>query len=474
MKLVEMLGSLKVLKSNVDFDTEIKDIKYNSQEVEKNDVFVAISGGTADGHSYIYEAMAKGAAAVVCERPPCDADVPFIQVEDSRKALAVMAEKYFGSPDRRLHITGITGTNGKTSTAHFLRHILTVKYGDCVGLIGTNENIIGNKIIPSKNTTPQSYEIFRMMREMADNGCKYCVMEVSSHALEQNRVYGIDFELGIFTNLTQDHLDYHITFENYKNAKMKLAEISENTIINADDGNFNGVAAKRIFTYSVKDENVDIFAKNITNNGGKTRFDAVYKGKAYHISIPIPGMFTVYNSMAAISGAILLGVEMSEISLALKSVKPVTGRCEFVPANKPFDVMIDFAHTPDGMRSVLSMARQITEGRLITVFGCGGDRDKSKRPIMGKIAAEYSDKVIITSDNVRTESPLSIAKDTLNGIENADVDIILDRERAIHYAMDIARKGDLIMLLGKGHETYMEKDGKRTYFNERDIVMSHK
>ena len=475
MKLVEMLGSVKILKCNADLNIEIKDIKYNSKEIEKNDVYVAISGGTADGHSYINEAMAKGAVAVICQRPPDDAALPFIQVEDSRKALAEMSKNYFGRPDEKLHVTGVTGTNGKTSTTHFLHHILTQKLGKTVGLIGTNKNITGDKIIPSKNTTPQSYEIFRMMREMVNSGCKYCVMEVSSHALEQNRVYGIDFELGIFTNLTQDHLDYHITFENYKNAKIKLAEISENTIINADDGNFNGVAAKHIFTYSAKDADADIFAKNITFNGNKTQFDAVYKGKTYHLSIPIPGMFTVYNSMAAISGAILLGVEMSEISIALQSVKPVTGRCEYLPLDKPFDVMIDFAHTPDGMKSVLSMAKNMAKGRIVTVFGCGGDRDKTKRPIMGKIAADYSDKVIVTSDNSRSERPLAIAYDIIGGIRDtdADVDMVLSREAAIKYALENARKGDLIMLLGKGHELYNEKNGVRTYFNERDIVKKY-
>ncbi|MBQ7093229.1 MAG: UDP-N-acetylmuramoyl-L-alanyl-D-glutamate--2,6-diaminopimelate ligase [Clostridia bacterium] len=473
MKLVEMLGSTDIVRTNMSLDAEIKDIKYNSKNVEKGDVFVAINGNSPDGKRFITEALSKGALCIVCETEP-DGDTPFVLVNDSRKALASMSKLFFGSPDEKLIMTGVTGTNGKTSTTYFIRHILTEKYGECVGLIGTNQNLVGNKSIPAKNTTPMSYDTYKLLREMADSGCKYCVMEVSSHALAQDRVHGIQFELGIFTNLTQDHLDFHGTFENYRNTKRKLAEISGTTIINADDGNFNGVAAKRIFAYSAKQENADIFAKNITFNGNKTKFDAVYKGKTYHISIPIPGMFTVYNSMAAISAAILLGAEMNEISLGLQSVKPVIGRCEFVPVNKPFDVMIDFAHTPDGMESVLSMARQITKGRIITVFGCGGDRDKSKRPIMGKIAAEYSDKVIITSDNARTENPLSIAKETLEGIENADVDMILDREKAIHYAMDIARKGDLVMLLGKGHELYIEKDGKRTYFNERDIVMSHK
>ena len=472
MKLVEMLGSVKILKCNADPNIEIKDIKYNSKEIEKNDVYVAISGGTADGHSYINEAMAKGAVAVICQRPPDDAALPFIQVEDSRKALAEMSKNYFGRPDEKLHITGVTGTNGKTSTTHFLHHILTQKFGKTVGLIGTNKNITGDKIIPSKNTTPQSYEIFRMMREMVNSGCTHCVMEVSSHALHQSRVQGIKYNLGIFTNLTHDHLDYHITFENYRKAKLILANMSENSIINADDDNFKGIKA---FTYSIKSKNANIFAENISYNGRNTDFDVIFRGEKYHISIPIPGEFTVYNAMAAISAALNMGLTMEDIIPALTSLEPVTGRCEYLPLDKPFDVMIDFAHTPDGMKSVLSMAKNMAKGRIVTVFGCGGDRDKTKRPLMGKIAADYSDKVIVTSDNSRSERPLAIAYDIIGGIRetDADVDMVLDRETAIKYALENAKKGDLIMLLGKGHELYNEKNGVRTYFNERDIVKKY-
>ena len=472
MKLVEMLGSVKILKCNADLNIEIKDIKYNSKEIEKNDVYVAISGGTADGHSYINEAMAKGAVAVICQRPPDDAALPFIQVADSRKALAEMSKNYFGRPDEKLHITGVTGTNGKTSTTHFLHHILTQKFGKTVGLIGTNKNITGNKIIPSKNTTPQSYEIFRMMREMVNSGCTHCVMEVSSHALHQSRVQGIKYNLGIFTNLTHDHLDYHITFENYRKAKLILSDMSEISIINADDDNFKGIKA---FTYSIKSKNADIFAENISYNGRNTDFDVIFRGEKYHISVPIPGEFTVYNSMAAISAALNMGLTMEDIIPSLTSLEPVTGRCAYLPLDKPFDVMIDFAHTPDGMKAVLSMAKNMAKGRIVTVFGCGGDRDKTKRPIMGKIAADYSDKVIVTSDNSRSERPLAIAYDIIGGIRetDADVDMVLDRETAIKYALENAKKGDLIMLLGKGHELYNEKNGVRTYFNERDIVKKY-
>ena len=472
MKLVEMLGSVKILKCNADLNIEIKDIKYNSKEIEKNDVYVAISGGTADGHSYINEAMAKGAVAVICQRPPDDAALPFIQVEDSRKALAEMSKNYFGRPDEKLHITGVTGTNGKTSTTHFLHHILTQKFGKTVGLIGTNKNITGDKIIPSKNTTPQSYEIFRMMREMVNSGCTHCVMEVSSHALDQKRVHGIKYNLGIFTNLTHDHLDYHITFENYRKAKLELADMAEISIINADDDNFKGIKA---FTYSIKSKNADIFAQNIRYNGRNTDFDVIFRGEKYHISVPIPGEFTVYNALAAISAALNMGLTMEDIIPSLTSLEPVTGRCEYLPIDKPFDVMIDFAHTPDGMKSVLSMAKNMAKGRIVTVFGCGGDRDKTKRPIMGKIAADYSDKVIVTSDNSRSERPLAIAYDIIGGIRetDADVDMVLSREMAIKYALENAKKGDLIMLLGKGHELYNEKNGVRTYFNERDIVKKY-
>lgn len=479
MKLVEILRNTDIVKKNVDLNTDIKDIKYNSKDVEKGDVFVAIKGNSVNGHSYIGAAVDNGAVCVVCESAPDDITVPYVLVRNSRIALAQMSKLYFGSPDEKLSMVGVTGTNGKTSTTYFLKDILNHRFGDKVGLIGTNQNLVGSKPYEAEGTTPQSYDIFKLLREMVDIGCKYCVMEVSSHALEQHRVYGIRFKVGVFTNLSHDHLDFHISFENYKNAKAKLFKQSDYAVINADDGNFSeliGGASTRNFSYSAQSDTADLYAKNIDAKGRYVEFEAVGRDFSHTVRVPVPGMFTVYNSLAAIGAALILGVEIDDIALALKNAKAVVGRFERVESPVPFDVIIDYAHTPQGMESVLSMTRQITKGRVITVFGCGGDRDKTKRPSMGAIAVKYSDITIVTSDNTRSESPIRIVYDTLAGVLDSDkeVDVILDRKEAILYAMKRARQHDTVLLLGKGHELYMIQNGQKNHFDEREIVKSFK
>ena len=465
MKLVEIMGSIKILKSVTDLDIEIKDIKYNSQNVEKGDIFVDINRN----YTYINEAIKKGAQCIVCDIIH-DTAIPFILVEDSRKALALMSKNYFGRPDERLVITGVTGTNGKTSVSTFLRHIL----GEKAGLIGTNGNFIKNKIYTAKNTTPQSYEVYRLLKEMADSGCTHCVMEVSSHGLALDRVYGISFDAAVFTNLTGDHIDFHGSFENYKNAKTMLARASQINIVNADDDNFSHI--ENAVKYSIKDKNTDFYGENIRFSHNSTSYDIVVKGERYAVKISSVGIFTVYNSLAAIASAVMLGIDIDEAVKRLENAKTPLGRCEYVPTDNPFDIMIDFAHTPDGMEKVLSMMKSIAKGKVITVFGCGGDRDKGKRPLMGSIAAKYSDKIIITSDNPRSEKPLGIICDIMEGIRESDADacVIPDRKDAIFYAMKMAEKDDIVLLLGKGHEKYIEKNGIKTYFDERDVVAHYK
>lgn len=476
MKLSSLLKNTDIIRASIDLGTEIKDIKYHSDKVEKGDVFVAIKGNSTNGYFFIDSALEKGAVCVICETVPKDNDVPFVVVRDARKALAEMSKEFFGRPDEKLRMAGVTGTNGKTSTTYFIKEILESIYPSQVGLIGTNQNLVGGKPYVSTNTTPQSYDVYKLLREMCDAGCKYCVMEVSSHAMEQHRVHGIHFEAAVFTNFSQDHLDFHTNMENYKNAKRKLFEQADYCVINIDDGTFNDLVKDgrhRTLTYSAMSENADLSAKNIATKGYKVEFEAAAKDSVTRISVPVPGLFTVYNSLAAAGCALIFGIGLSDIALALKTAKSVIGRYERVECGKPFDVIIDYAHTPEGMESVLSMTRQITKGRVITVFGCGGDRDKTKRPKMGRAAVKYSDICIITSDNSRSENPLQIAYDTLKGAKDAEsctVNMIQERKDAILYAMSLAKEGDTVILLGKGHELYLDRGGKKEYFNERDIV----
>lgn len=477
MKLSQLLNKSDILRANIDMGLEIKDIRYNSKDVKPGDVFVAMKGNHTNGHLFIEDALCNGAVCVVCEALPADNNIPFVVVRNSRIALAQMSKEYFGAPDEKLKMIGVTGTNGKTSTTYFLKDILEYKYGKVVGLIGTNQNLVGNKPYSASNTTPQSYDTFKLLAQMVSCGCKFCVMEVSSHALEQHRVYGIRYEIGIFTNLSQDHLDFHENMENYKAAKKKLFKMSNYCVINFDDGNFNDLiddSNVKSLSYSAEDDKCDLVAKNIVTKGYKVEFEALIKGEIYRMSIPVPGLFTVYNALAAIGAAIILGIGLSDISMALKNVKSVLGRYERVECGKPYDVIIDFAHTPQSMESVLSMTRKIAQGRIITVFGCGGDRDKTKRPIMGEIACRYSDICVITSDNSRSENPIEIICDILGGVKNStnEVCMIKDRKSAILYAMSLAKEHDTILLLGKGHELYMESKGERISFDERAIVKS--
>lgn len=477
MKLKKLLENTRIISGKADLDIDINDIAYDSRNVSAGDVFMAIEGFETDGHKYISQAMEKGAAAVVCQRVPDEA-VAYILVEDVRKALAEMSGIYFGNPSERMKIIGITGTNGKTTSTVLLKQLLERCKGAKVGLIGTNENMIGDKVIQTERTTPESYDLQKLFREMADSGCEYVVMEVSSHSLELSRVHDIRFEIALYTNLSQDHLDFHGDMQSYANAKAQLFKQCNYAIINIDD-EYAGVMAEGvgcpIMTYAVDDNTADIVAKGVKLKSNKVVFAALEVGEIERTEINIPGMFSVNNGLGVIACARVLGIPLREACEALSHAKGVVGRVEVVDTGEPYTVIIDYAHTPDALENVIKAVKGFATGRVIVLFGCGGDRDAQKRPIMGEIAARLADNVIVTSDNPRTEEPGEIIKDILQGMKGYDgtYTVIEDRREAIAYALDNAMPDDVIVLAGKGHETYQIIGKTKYHMDEREIVMEH-
>lgn len=463
---------LKELLPEINSEITVKGITCDSREVKEGYAFICINGIDADGHNFAKKAIENGAIAVICERD-LSLENQFI-IKDTRKAYAIMSANWFGNPSKKLKLIGITGTNGKTSTTYIIKNILET-LGHKTGLIGTIQNMIGDKIIESKNTTPSCYELNRLFAEMLKEGCEYAVMEVSSHALDQKRVFGLEFEIGIFTNLTQDHLDYHKTMENYFLAKKKLFSMCKTALINADDKYSDEIAKEltcKIITYSAKNDTSTYTAKSINYKPKGVDYELVGFGIIGRIKIGIPGRFTVYNSLASALCVMELGFSLQDVSEAISKVKGIKGRAEIVPTNTDYTVVIDYAHTPDGLLNILSTFKDCPKNRLVVVFGCGGDRDATKRPIMGEIAARNSDFVIVTSDNPRTEEPLSIIKDITLGMKNTvtPYKVVVNRAEAIKYALDNAKTGDIIILAGKGHETYQILDYGTIHLDEREIV----
>lgn len=463
---------LKELLPEINSEITVKGITCDSREVKEGYAFICINGIDADGHNFAKKAIENGAIAVICERD-LSLENQFI-IKDTRKAYAIMSANWFGNPSKKLKLIGITGTNGKTSTTYIIKNILET-LGHKTGLIGTIQNMIGDKIIESKNTTPSCYELNRLFAEMLKEGCEYAVMEVSSHALDQKRVFGLEFEIGIFTNLTQDHLDYHKTMENYFLAKKKLFSMCKTALINADDKYSDEMAKEltcKIITYSAKNDTSTYTAKSINYKPKGVDYELVGFGIIGRIKIGIPGRFTVYNSLASALCVMELGFSLQDVSETISKVKGIKGRAEIVPTNTDYTVVIDYAHTPDGLLNILSTFKDCPKNRLVVVFGCGGDRDATKRPIMGEIAARNSDFVIVTSDNPRTEEPLSIIKDITLGMKNTvtPYKVVVNRAEAIKYALDNAKTGDIIILAGKGHETYQILDYGTIHLDEREIV----
>ena len=477
MKLKDLLAGVDVIRTTADINMEISGVAYDSRKVTAQSLFVAVSGFATDGNRFIPMAMDKGAAAVVTAREPEEA-VPYILVKSDRLALAQISCNYFGHPTKDMTLIGITGTNGKTSATLLLKHILETTLGAKVGLIGTMENRIGDRVIPTERTTPESYELQNLFAQMRDGGCSHVVMEVSSHAIALERVGGVHFDVAAFTNLTEDHLDFHKTMENYCDTKAVLFDRCDKAVMNRDDSYFDRMSRNvccLLLTTSTKKKG-GLLAENVLLHSDSVSFDAVMGEKTVPIVLPIPGRFTVYNALTVLGIACQLGVSLEDAASALKTAQGVKGRVEVVPTpGTDFTVLIDYAHTPDGLENVLTSVRDFCKGRLITVFGCGGDRDPIKRPIMGRIGVSLSDIAIITSDNPRTEDPMKIIEDICKGVTSdmGEYFVIENRKKAIAYAMDIAQKHDMIVLAGKGHETYQEICGVKHHMDEREIVAEH-
>lgn len=472
-----MLASKLLMEEyKLDEDIEITGIVYDSRQTAKGNVFVCIKGYEQDGHKYARMAEEMGAALIVAQ-DKIDVSVPVCYVKDCRKTIAKMACRFYGNPSERFKLVGVTGTNGKTTVTYLLRSILEAA-GKKVGVIGTNANVIGDKILITKSTTPttpNALELQKLFLEMTEEKAEYVVMEVSSHALCLDRVYGCSFDVGIFTNLTQDHLDFHKTMENYMKAKSALFDISETGVINKDDRYGREILkaheGAKLLTYAI-DEEADIKAKNINISSRGVSFDVEYDKKVYSMELCIPGKFSVYNALSAVSSAIALNIDMETICRGIKAARGVMGRVEVVPTDTEYTVIIDYAHTPDGLENIINTVSEYAEGRVITLFGCGGDRDNTKRAIMGEIAGRLSDFTIITSDNPRTEKPENIISEIEEGMKKTDgeYEVIVNRREAIKYALEIAKAGDVVILAGKGQETYQIIGKEKFEFDERTVV----
>ena len=470
MKLSQILKNINVLNNYPDVD--VLDVTQDSRLVKDGSLFVCIKGAAFDGHSVADEMLNNGAVAVIVERD-LGLDNQVI-VENSRAVFSQICANFFGNPADKLKLIGLTGTNGKTTTTFMIKQILE-NVGKKVGLIGTVQNMICDEIYPAKYTTPDPYELQKLFSMMVEAECEYCVMEVSSQALAQGRVNGLRFKLGAFTNLTQDHLDYHKTWENYFNSKRILFENCEIAVTNADDEYgleiVKGLDFEKLVTYAVDTNNASFVAKNVKFKPNGVEYELVGDtiGRCY---CPIPGRFSVYNSLCAATCALALGIGFNDVLGAISKSNGVKGRIEVVPCDRDFTIIIDYAHSPDGLENIISSLREIAKGRVVTVFGCGGDRDKTKRPKMGRIAAELSDFCVVTSDNPRSENPSEIIKDILVGMQGIDTpyEVVELRYDAIEYAIRNAQKDDIILLAGKGHETYQILPTGTIHFDEREVV----
>ncbi len=477
-KLRQLLKEVGMIENVGNLDVNVSGIEYNSQNVNRGSVFVAIKGFQRDGAEFIKEAVEKGAIGVVLEEDTAilneiGAETSAVSVKDSRKALASLSAEFFCHPSRELDIVGITGTNGKTTIAYLLESILKSS-GRKTGVIGTINYRFGGTIKPAMQTTPESLDLQKMFREMADNNVDNCILEVSSHSLTLDRVYKTEFSVGVFTNLTQDHLDFHRTEEDYFKAKEKLfLEYNlKKAVVNVDDP-YGKMISKKTSAETITIgiiEKSDIHARNIETSINGIQFTAKTPEGEVQIVSGLMGRHNVYNILCAIGTAIALDISLEEIKRGISGLQNVPGRLEKIDEGQDFAVVVDYAHTDDALKNVLKAARELTDKNLILVFGCGGNRDRGKRPKMGKIAGDHSDYTIITSDNPRNEEPASIAYDIEQGVkkvaDSGKYSLILDRKKAIGQAINMAKKGDFVVIAGKGHENYQLFKDRRIYFDD--------
>ena len=463
MKLETLFGSFPF---RGDGTIEINHIVCDSRKVTEGCAFVCIEGYASDGHDFAEMACKQGAAVIVVQKE-ISVSCPVVQVDDTRKALAVLCANFHDNPSRKFRLVGVTGTNGKTTTTFLVKHILD-QMGYKTGLIGTNQNMIGDRVIETSRTTPDAFELQGLFSQMAEEGAQVVVMEVSSHALYLDRVYDCDFDVGAFTNITQDHLDFHKTMEDYLKAKMLLFRMCKKGVVNIDDPHASAVLSSGtcpFLTFGIdheadfKGEEIALHQEGVSFRVGKTQ---------YHLAIP--GKFSVYNALCAIGICRALDIPDDQIAKGLATAHGVRGRAQVVDMGADYTVLIDYAHSPDGMENILKTARGFAKGRVVILFGCGGDRDSKKRPIMGKIASELADFCIITSDNPRTEKPGAIIEQILTGVTGTNYIVIENRREAIEYAIRNARKDDVIILAGKGHETYQTIGTENIHFDEQEIL----
>ncbi|ONI42241.1 UDP-N-acetylmuramoyl-L-alanyl-D-glutamate--2,6-diaminopimelate ligase [Candidatus Epulonipiscium fishelsonii] len=476
MELQKLLSQVEYQLIEGTLHQKVSEIIYDSRVKTVDGLFIAIKGFQSDGHKYIDTAIENGATTIVVQDDVPPKNVTVIKVSNTREVMAVLANNFYNDPSQNLNLVGVTGTNGKTSITFLLAQILE-RYGQKVGVIGTIENRIGDETLSAERTTPEAADLQKLFSRMVNEGVDTTMMEVSSHALDLNRVDGCKFDIGIFTNLTQDHLDFHLTMDNYAKAKSKLFSICDVPIINNDADYADlmiGACKNPPITYGI-DKEADYMAKDIAITSSEVTYKLTYDGKTIDIKVPIPGKFTVYNTMAVIVASIKLGVPMNLIVETLKNVKGVPGRVQTFNSPKGYSVIVDYAHTPDGLENVLQAINQFAKSRIITVFGCGGDRDNKKRPIMGEIAAKYSTDVIITSDNPRTEEPNSIIEQIEVGTKKVTDEYIkiVDRKKAIYAALSRATSGDVVLIAGKGHETYQHLNTGIIHFDDSEIVQEY-
>lgn len=470
MKLYKLIEN--IAETNLP-DMEISLVTDNTKKVQKDSIFVCVKGGSFDGHDAAKEMLEKGAAVVITERDLGLGDKQII-ADNSRKFYGKLCAAWFDHPEKKIKIIGVTGTNGKTTITNVIKNIL-MSYGIKTGLIGTIRNEIGNEPVHTDNTTPMAFDYMQLLDKMVKADCKYAVMEVSSFGLVQNRIGPTHFNIGVFTNLTQDHLDYHKTMENYYQAKKMMFDECDFALVNIDDD-----YGKRLLSeiccpkasYGSSQE-ADYYSDAAKIKADGTSFWYCFDGKSKLVNMKMTGMFNVSNVTAAITVCMKAGIPLEHILETIADYNGVKGRCEIIPTGRDFTVICDYAHTPDAIENILQSVKQYTEGRLICLFGCGGNRDAKKRPLMAKAAAKYADRLIITSDNPRDEIPESIIDDILVGLKDSKIpfDVVVDRTEAIYHSLKIARKGDIIVLAGKGHEDYQVLPGnEHIHFDEREIV----
>jgi len=487
MQLKELAEHLLNARIEGNGEATVSGIQMDSRHVKPGDIFVCIPGVPGileDRHAYAEDAVRRGAAALVVQQEvKADPEVPRLFTDDARYALASLAARFYGYPSEQLKVIGVTGTNGKTTTSHLIEHIL--KYnGFATGLMGNIATRIGEQETYFANNTQEPPDLQRNFRAMADKQTDYCVMEVTSQGLHLGRVIGTKFRTAVFTNLTQDHLDYHGTMDAYREAKGLLFSRLGNAcpsdafaVLNADDiasDYLRSITAAQPITYGIR-TNADVMAKHIRLSGGGSDFVVTYRGEEVEVHVPLVGTFNVYNALAAIAAALAERISLARIALSLAAMKPVKGRMEPVQAGQRCSVLIDYAHTPDGLDEALKAVAAYASGRVITVFGCGGDRDRDKRPLMGGIAARYSDYIVVTSDNPRYEDPQQIMEDIRQGLKQSAFpeeryELIADRKEAIRRAVQMAGDNDVVVIAGKGHETYQLIRGQSFYFDDREAV----